>query len=176
MLQRTKFNQQQQQNSDSLPGGFLEAAMRMFIFDESSNKPPALTPYLDTELNWTIGHGYLLGRKMTDIRITPRIAMVMLEESVLEALQDATSVWGKEFYLSLEKPRQLGLLNLAFVLGETKLKKQFTNTVPAIAAKNWDEARALLWKSKWAKDVKHERAARVIGAICDCHLDQHYVA
>lgn len=148
----------------------------MLVVDESSGGPPALKPYLDTEGYWTIGHGFMLGRRIQDIRISHHIAMAMLEDKITEALEGAIALWGKDFYLSLERPRQLGLLNLVYNLGQTKLKEQFKQTVPAIARRDWAKVRQLLRAAEWYKDVKPGRAERVIMAICDARLAKEYTA
>jgi GH24 family phage-related lysozyme (muramidase) len=154
---------------------FLTQAEHMLIFDESSGKPPALKSYIDTEGFWTIGHGFYLGRTMKDICISPRIAQVMLEESVLEAVRGSVALWGKAFFASLERPRQLGVVNLVFNLGQEKLRNEFHQTVPAIAHKDWPEVKKRLRASLWYKQVKIDRAERVIAALCDCHLVPEYI-
>ena len=121
---------------------------RIFIFDENN----ILHPYKDSLGNWTIGIGHLIGDNIQNLKITDKIASLLFRRDLSDAIETATTIFGQEFFNSLEIGRKAAILILCFTLGKVKLLK-FTETVPAIKAKEWDKAAELIKNTKWALDV-----------------------
>lgn len=118
-----------------------------------------LKPYRCTAGKLTIGYG----RNLEDVGISQRIADEMLEEDVEVARKICVRIFG-ELFSQWSENRQLGWINLAFNLGQTRLLK-FKNTIRAAQIEDWFEVENGLRQSLWFKQVKG-RAERVIGMIC----------
>lgn len=127
-----------------------------------------LEPYVDTEMNWTIGVGYnitgrgwvffeqAVGRKvasrdgMTEkVRITKDEALLVLRADIVRIDKAIPKYFPA--YVQLDEVRQRVCLDLAFNMGHAALS--FKNTMAAITARDWSKASRNLWLSKWAGQV-----------------------
>jgi lysozyme len=127
-----------------------------------------LTPYVDTEGNWTIGVGYnitgrgwssmeeALGRAvapkdgMTEkARITKAEAMQMLRADITR-VEQAVRVHFPT-YDQLNEVRQRVVMDMAFNMGFKALG--FHQTIEAIKQSDWSRAAREMYKSKWARQV-----------------------
>lgn len=105
-----------------------------------------LHPYRDTVGKLTIG----VGRNLDDRGLTEDEAMVMLDRDINEALHVCESVFLG--FDTLSEPRQHALLDMAFNLGEPRLRG-FTKMIAAVEARDFEKARTEMLDSKWAKQV-----------------------
>ena len=111
----------------------------------------SLTPYKDTKGNWTIGVGYLIGKELTDLKLSLPVVYAMLSEKMCEAMADLHSVFGGAFN-SFERGRQLALLSMMYSLGRTRFLG-FVKMIAAVKAGDWKQAAIESLDSKWARDV-----------------------
>jgi len=105
-----------------------------------------LKPYVDTVGKVTIG----VGRNLTDKGINRRIAFLLLEEDVDEALAECVKhipSWDK-----LTDSRRLVLCDMMFNMGWPVLS-QFHNLLDAVQLGDWARASASMLGSKWARQV-----------------------
>jgi lysozyme len=123
-------------------------AYKVLLLDEGKRNKP----YKDSKGLWTIGIGRLIGAKLEDLTLSDYMIGEMFAEDIDKHWAEACDIFGAEFLAELEDARQIAILSLLFTLGKTKFLT-FTSTIPAIKAKDWDRAAALLMSSKWAKDV-----------------------
>lgn len=119
-----------------------------------------LKPYRCTAGKLTIGYGH----NLDDLGISRRVADLMLEEDAGIAKDACEKIFGEQF-AGWSENRQLGWLNLAFNLGQTRLL-QFRNTIRAARNGDWAEVEKGLRASLWFRQVK-SRAERVIRMICN---------
>jgi lysozyme len=119
-----------------------------------------LKPYRCTAGKLTIGYGH----NLDDLGVSRRVADLMLEEDAVIAKDACEKIFGEQFARWSEN-RQLGWLNLAFNLGQTRLM-QFRNTIKAARGGDWTEVEKGLRASLWFRQVK-SRAERVIRMICN---------
>jgi lysozyme len=103
-------------------------------------------PYKDSVGKLTIG----VGHNLDDKGISPRIAMLILDEDIQEAtmLLEKNLPWTS----SLDAARKNVLINMTFNMGIAGLLT-FKNTLSLIQAKRYDEAAENMLKSKWATQV-----------------------
>lgn len=125
-------------------------------------------PYVDTEMNWTIGVGYnitgrgwdslekVIGRRvrpadgMTEkARITRDEALAVLRADI-DRVERVVQVYFPE-YDSLSEVRQRVCVDMAFNMGYGALK--FKRTIAAMKARDWSTAAKELYRSKWAGQV-----------------------
>jgi len=132
-----------------------EKAKAMLFADEGLR----LKPYRCTAGKLTIGYGH----NLEDVGISKRVADALLEEDVEVARKICVRIFG-ELFNQWSENRQLGWINIAFNLGQTRLLK-FKNTIRAAQIEDWVEVENGLRQSLWFKQVKG-RAERVIGMIC----------
>lgn len=105
-----------------------------------------LKPYRDTEGKLTIG----VGRNLDDRGITEPEAMSLLDADINEALRACQHIFGG--FDTLSEARQHALLDMAFNLGETKLRG-FKKMLAAVDARDFERAAAEMLDSKWATQV-----------------------
>ena len=108
-----------------------------------------LKPYNDTVGKLTIG----VGRNLDDVGISEREAMVLLSSDILQAKTSAAKIFWPEFE-SLNEARQSALIDMAFNLGEGKLRG-FKSMIAAIKNGDFDSAAFHALDSKWATQVGH---------------------
>jgi len=110
------------------------------------------TPYKDGNGNWTIGVGYLIGKELTDLRLSYSVIHLMLTEKIEIHLEDLCQVFGESKFNSFSDARQFALFSMMYTLGRSKFEK-FVNMILAIREGNWEVAAYHAKSSKWAKDV-----------------------
>ena len=104
-------------------------------------------PYVDTVGKLTIGYGRNLG----DTGISKKEANYLLRKDYQTAKADARSVFGNAFDV-LNRPRQAVIVNMAFNLGLSRLKR-FKRMLRAIRRGNYVVAAVEMLDSRWAKQV-----------------------
>lgn len=105
-----------------------------------------LFPYVDTVGKITIG----VGHNLTDKGISKKIALLLLDEDLDEAVGDlATFPW----FAALDPIRQRVVVEMRFNLGPTRFRG-FRNTLAAVSRGQYDVAAQGMLASKWAKQVK----------------------
>ncbi len=126
----------------------LESSRKVLINDEGYRE----TPYLDTKGNYTIGVGYLIGKSMTELRLTRPTIMFMLTEQVEICIKELIEIFGSDDFYSWEMPRQIALVSMIYTLGKRKFLG-FENMISAIKMEDWHDASDHALDSKWASDV-----------------------
>ena len=106
----------------------------------------SLKAYTDTVGKLTIGYGH----NLADLGISERIANLILEEDLVNAIIELGErlPWWKD----LPESQRRGLMNMAFNLGLPKLLK-FEKMLRALRLGNGERAAAEAIDSKWAKQV-----------------------
>ena len=124
-------------------------ALKTQLFVDEGDRPK---PYVDTVGKVSIG----VGRNLTDVGISPDERDLMLANDIQRTLiwLDANISWWR----TLDDARQGALANMAFDLRAHLL--EFTNTLAAIRAHNWQMAYNGMLASEWAKEVG-DRATRL---------------
>lgn len=135
---------------------FYDAFVKVADLDEgiSENNKPAKygMPYKDSQGYWTIGRGHLIGKELTELKLSQRIVDELFMEDLAIAIRDAKAVIGVNYFNSLCLPRQVAVVSLTYTLGKNKFLK-FDETIEAIIHGYWDSASAHVLASKWARDV-----------------------
>lgn len=126
---------------------FFGLAKKVLKLDEGVKA----SPYLDSKGLWTIGVGHCIGSDLKSLKLPEEAIDVILEDDIIIHLDLTIRVFGKDFFNSLDKARQVGLFSLAFNLGNNIYS--FKNTIGLIKEKRWTEAANNLRASKWARDV-----------------------
>jgi len=117
--------------------------------------------YLDSEGFWTVGIGHYLGLERRILWLTDEEVEAFYTADVAEAMAIVFNIWpelgareGKSFELWADAngPVYRALVNMAFNLGETKLR-EFKKFRAAVSAYNWNTAAVEMMDSKWAKQV-----------------------
>lgn len=134
------------------PEYLFEPLSKVLMLDEGV----AFGPYLDTQKNWTIGIGHLIGKQLTDLKLSKNVVLTLLREDLEVAWQDACEIFGEDFLAGISQARQVACLSLAYSLGRAKLQT-FHQTIPAIIHGQWQQAAQFLKASKWASDVDPKR-------------------
>ena len=105
-------------------------------------------PYIDTVGKTSIG----IGRNLTDKGLRPTEIDLMYQNDVHDAEDDARALLGDSVFELLTDNRKAVIVNMAFNLGITRLRK-FVIMLKAIKeGRNLDVASAML-SSKWAEQV-----------------------
>lgn len=138
-----------------------DAAARIFDLDEGRGLPGREgMPYQDTKGNWTIGKGHLIGKYITDLKLSSHMIEELFKEDVNKAINESIDVVGADFYAALTPARQLALVSMLFTLGENKFLK-FNETIAAMKRHDWDEVAKRILQSKWARDVDPKQREKV---------------
>lgn len=106
-------------------------------------------PYTDTKGKLTIG----VGRNLTDRGLRQDEIEMLLEHDILDAEDDARALCGNPCFDALSDTRKAVVVNMAFNLGLTKLRK-FLKFLAALKAGRHQEAAREMRDSQWAKEVK----------------------
>lgn len=109
---------------------------------------------------WTIG----VGHNLEDKGVSKKVAMVMLEEDINDALYDLKR--NISFFHSLPEAAQEALVNLSFNLGITRLL-QFRKTLGFLKERKFTRAANELLDSRYASQVGY-RALEVAEMIRSC--------
>lgn len=130
------------------PRVWIENLDEVLIFDEGMR----LRPYLDSQKNWTIGVGYLIGERLEDLEITADLARYMLAERRDHAIQDVIKIFGIEKFNAWAEARRVAVVSMMYTMGITRFKT-FINMIAAIDRNDWLTASHSAKHSKWARDV-----------------------
>lgn len=125
----------------------------------------SLVPYLDTVGVWTIGYGHALRNQMEhevqSLTWTKAQAEAQLREDMADAIHDASTF---PWFATLDPVRQEVMVELAFNLGLTKLRK-FVKMLAALAVQDWPRAAQELRNSRWYGQVGMRRGNRLVDAL-----------
>lgn len=114
--------------------------------------------YRDSMGIWSLGCGRNVADKgLSDIEIE-----MLLNNDIDQAYIDVQAIYGDVFF-TFSEGRQAALLNMAFNLGQTKLRG-FHGMNEAVKKGDWESAADHAKNSLWAKQVK-QRAVRIIHAL-----------
>jgi lysozyme len=129
----------------------MEAAHRQLRQDEGFK----LRPYKDEYGNLTIGIGHNLSSKPLSVGVVNQI----FQDDFNDALSDCLRMFGDAWDTFPDLVR-LACINLMFNMGFASFS-QFERTRALLVAGNYKEASKNLLDTKWARDVKGQRATRV---------------
>lgn len=131
--------------------------LECILYNDEDEK---LTPYKDSLGNWTYGVGRFIGKELSSLKISKRIALEMLKEDIEEAQRIAIKIFGSDKYYSWIEARRDAILCLIFNMGEGNSKRgflSFKNTIQAIKEENWNKAAENMLDSLWATQVDPKR-------------------
>ena len=114
-------------------------------------------PYRCTAEKLTIGYG----KKLDDGGITEVEADFLLKVDIVKAISDAYDIF-PTFYECTEN-RQIALVNMAFNLGKTRLRK-FRKMIDAVNSGDWELAASEAIDSRWYNQVG-ARAVEIVGLL-----------
>ena len=115
-------------------------------------------PYYCSEGYPTIAHGQRIGPKgaplnLYEFTVSKPLAAVWLAEKVKETLADMDKYDNiRAAMAACNEPRQAILISMSYQMGASKVAK-FTDTLSAIAAERWADAKAGMLASKWARQT-----------------------
>jgi lysozyme len=118
-----------------------------------------LHPYTCTANKLSIGYG----RNLIDNGITEQEAEILLHGDIKIARQDAQVFAGIDVWSRLSPTRQAVIINMAFNLGLSRLRK-FKRLHLNLANGRFDQAAVEMLDSRWASQVGH-RAIRLADAM-----------
>lgn len=134
----------------------LHEGYRLLPYDDKTGKPIKTLP---TGGKITIG----VGRNLSDVGISTKVAMMLLEEDISRAIIAAHEVF-RDFSTWREGP-QLAVVELIFNMGKGNEHRgflSFRNTIRAMRRGDWFAAAEGLRQSLWARQVGETR----VDAIC----------
>jgi lysozyme len=105
-----------------------------------------LYPYRDSVGMLTIG----VGRNLSDVGISKKEALMLLENDIDKAIEAAKLV--VDNFDRHNEARQMVLVNMAFNLGATRLRR-FKKMLAALSIYNYVEAAREMLDSNWAEQV-----------------------
>lgn len=118
-------------------------------------------PYLDTEAKVTIGIGRCLDTKPLTYEewqvlfphgLTKAQITCLFEHDRHDAEDDARALLSDAVFNGLNDNRKAVVVNMAFNLGLSRLRK-FVNMLTAIKSSRWDDAADEMLRSRWAQQV-----------------------
>lgn len=127
---------------------FARSTRTMLMQDEGLR----YSPYKDTENNWTIGVGHLIGDRLENLKLSWGAIVQLLQDDIDKHIDELYLVFGRETYQSFATGRQLALLNMMFNLGRDRFVG-FGKMIAAIKANDWETAAREALDSKWSKQV-----------------------
>lgn len=127
---------------------FARSTRTMLMQDEGLK----YSPYKDTENNWTIGVGHLIGERLEGLKLSWGAIVQQLQDDIDKHIDELYWVFGRETYQSFATGRQLALLNMMFNLGRDRFVG-FAKMISAVKANDWETAAREAKDSKWAKQV-----------------------
>lgn len=130
----------------------FQKAKRMLLQDEGLRRVPydcgtgkvLMAPVGET----TIG----IGHNLEAHPLSNEVIDLILKEDLARAETSAAAVLDPEIFESLTENRKLGLINLAFNLGEAGLRS-FDRMISAIRLSDWPKVEKELRSSLWAKQI-----------------------
>lgn len=114
-----------------------------------------LKPYTDTVGKLSIG----VGRNLTDVGISGKEALVLLENDIDKAVMDLVGRF--PWVIDVDVVRQVALVNLTFNMGINGVAS-FVNTMAAAERHDWAAVVEGLKLSKWFRQVQRSRSTRII--------------
>lgn len=121
-----------------------------------------LRSYKDSVGVWTIGWGHTKGVEQNQL-IGMHDAETFLTSDIEEAIATARKVFIN--FNDLSGPRKAVLTNMAFNLGETRLRS-FKKLIAAVVAEDFSKASLEMLDSKWAVQVG-QRAKRLAKSMSE---------
>lgn len=121
----------------------------VLTFDEGNQA----APYKCSAGYWTIGKGRYIGPNLTDLRLSQAVIDLMLKEDIEKHYAETVELFGEDFLIKEPLARQVALISLVYILGASKLRSQFKQTLPALKQRNWRQAVNLLKATKFARDI-----------------------
>ena len=106
-------------------------------------------PYRCSANKLTIG----IGRNIEDVGISREEALFLLFQDIDQCKQDLNSIFGRDFFESLDEPRQFVLIDMRFNLGRSDFR-DFKKTIKAIKNRQFDIAADEMIDSLWYGQVK----------------------
>lgn len=119
----------------------IDRIERQLIRDEGLR----LKPYYDTVGKLTIG----VGRNIADNGITEEEARHLLRNDVNQSIRECQTI---PCFNKLSEPRQAVLVNMAYNLGISGLKR-FEKMLGALESNDYQKAGVEMMDSKWARQV-----------------------
>lgn len=117
---------------------------RQILIDElMRDEALRLFPYPDSVGKLTIG----VGHNLTDLGISNRAAMFILDEDVDDVQRDLTTAFAS-WFLELDPIRQRVMLNMRFNLGPSRFR-EFKRMLAAMAEHDYVKAAGSMRASKW---------------------------
>jgi lysozyme len=113
-----------------------------------------LKPYMDSVGKITIG----VGRNLSDVGISQREAMDLLDHDVDEAVADLAGSF--PWFVSLDHVRQRVMIDMRFNLGPTRFRV-FKRMLRAMAEQDYPKAASAMRDSVWFQQVK-TRGVRLV--------------
>ena len=105
-----------------------------------------LKPYHDSVGKLTLG----IGRNIEDIGISEEEALILLRNDILRVSKDLTD--HIEWWSSLDEPRRLVLMNMAFNIGITRLLL-FHKMLTALQSGDYQKAANEMKDSEWYRQI-----------------------
>lgn len=105
--------------------------------------------YQDSKMLWTIGIGRCIDRKP----LKESEIMFLFEHDLADAEDDARALLGNATFDRLSDHRKAVVVNMAFNLGVTKLRK-FVKFLAALKDQRWHDAAVEMRNSQWSVEVK----------------------
>lgn len=129
---------------------------RLMPYDDRTGKPVKVLP---SGGKITIG----IGRNLSDVGISMKVATLLLEEDIARAIIEAHEVF-RDFDSWPDGP-QYAVVDLIFNMGKGNEDRgflSFKNTIKAMRRRDWESAAAGLRASLWAKQVGPNR----VNSVC----------
>lgn len=118
-----------------------------------------LEPYRCTAGALTIGYGHNLDSN----GITEEVAQILLEDDILNAIKDLTSVFGQTVFDKMHPDIKAVMVDMIFNLGKTRFSK-FANMIDAVKREDWPRVAREMRSSMWYVQVKN-RAEELIKIV-----------
>lgn len=118
-----------------------------------------LDPYRCTAGALTIGYGHNLDSN----GITEEVAQILLEDDILNAIKDLTSVFGQTVFDKMHPDVKAVMVDMMFNLGKARFSK-FANMIDAVKREDWPRVIREMRSSMWYVQVKN-RAENLIKIV-----------
>ncbi len=100
-----------------------------------------------------VGHVTLgIGHNLEAHPLSNEVIDLLLKEDIERAEREAADVLDPQIFEGLSENRKLGLINLAFNLGESGLR-EFDRMISAVRLADWPKVEKELRTSLWAKQI-----------------------
>ena len=126
----------------------VDSTTKILINDEGYSE----TPYLDSKGNYTIGVGHLIGKLLSELKLSRSVIEFMLREQIDICIKELIEIFGIDDFYSWQEPRQVALISMIYTLGKSRFLS-FQKMIHAIKLAQWKAAANQCLMSKWAIDV-----------------------